>query len=78
MMSRRVSRFTLKGMFLMTIAVGIISSSADRLGVVGGMPEFSMCPIVGEPPEEERSELFGGDRERLSGMPMEGELSSHC
>lgn len=33
---------------------------------------------MGEPPEDERSELFGGERERLSGMPMEGELSSHC
>lgn len=75
MISRSVSRFTLNGMFLMTIAVGITSSS--RLGVPGALicgPRT--CGMVGEPPEEERSELLFGDRERLSLMPVV--LSSHC
>lgn len=30
----------------------------------------------GDPPDEDRSELLGGDRERLSGIPPV--LSSHC
>lgn len=42
MISRRVSRFTLKGMFFMTMAVGIISSSFDWLGVEGAMPGVRM------------------------------------
>ena len=67
MMSRRVSRLTLKGMFLMTMAVGITSSSALRPG--GGRVEGGalMCGRGGEPPPEERSELLGEDRERVSG-----------
>ena len=37
MISSKVSRLTLKGMFLMTIAVGMISSSpAGVPGVIGG------------------------------------------
>jgi len=60
MMSRSASRLTLKGMFLMTMAVGIISSSPPWLGAL-------MCGRGGEPPPDERSELLGDDRERLSG-----------
>ena len=73
MISRSVSRFTLNGMFLMTIAVGIISSSPGVPGVMAGV---RTCPMVGEPPEDERSELLFGDSERLS--PKTAELSSHC
>jgi hypothetical protein len=82
-MSRRVSRLTLKGMFLITIAVGIISSSgfgviAEEATVVAvltdGVLIFALrCPRGGEPPEEEKSELLLGERERLS-----WEASSHC
>lgn len=75
-MSSSVSRFTLNGMFLMTIAVGIMSSSDPgaagwAVGIGGG---GLRCPIGGEPPAEEKSELLLGERERLSG----GVLSSHC
>lgn len=66
---------TLKGMFLMTIAVGIISSSAPWPSAPG-MPGVVMFGSGGEPPPEERSELLGGERERLSGYMVE--LSSHC
>ena len=77
MISRSVSRFTLNGMFLMTIAVGIISSSWRWLGVPGVlMVGARTCGMVGEPPEDERSELLFGERERLS--PMPAGLSSHC
>lgn len=73
-MSSNVSRFTLKGMFLMTIAVGMISSSAPRPGVPG---VTGTCMDVGggDPPEEDRSELLWGDSERLSLILA---LSSHC
>jgi hypothetical protein len=70
MISRRDSRFTLKGMFLMTIAVGIISSSGFWPGVEG-----MRWPMGGEPPEDEKSELLLGERGRFSGT---AELSSHC
>lgn len=82
MMSSSVSRFTLNGMFLMTIAVGITSSSKPGVpgatpGVPGPIPGVMTCPpSTGEPPDDERSELLFGDRERLSGM--ETEFSSHC
>ena len=69
MISRSVSRFTLNGMFLITIAVGIISSSSPPPGVPGAMPGVMTCPPrTGEPPDDEMSELLFGDRERLSGM----------
>ena len=75
MISSRVSRLTLNGMFFMTIAVGIISSSLPT-----GVPELTGGACIwlmgGDPPDEERSELFGGERERLSGIPAP--LSSHC
>lgn len=74
-MSSNVSRFTLKGMFLMTIAVGMISSSAPRLGVPGVTGGACMVVGGGDPPEEDRSELLWGDSERLSPMLA---LSSHC
>lgn len=74
-MPRRVSRFTLNGIFLMTMAVGMISSSEFCAGVTGGMGAgVAMWPIGGEPPAEEKSELLCGDKERLSGEL----LSSHC
>jgi hypothetical protein len=73
--SRRVSRLTLKGMFLMTMAVGIISSSGFMAGDVGGIGAGLMCAVGGEPPDEEKSELLWGDSERLSGV---AEFSSHC
>ena len=66
---------TLKGMFLMTIAVGIISSSGFMPGDVGGTGAELLFAIGGDPPEEEKSELFWGDRERSSTAP---ELSNHC
>jgi hypothetical protein len=81
MISRRVSRLTLNGMFLITMAVGIISSSgltllavlmlgwAEAKGVV-----FALRWLIGgEPPEDEKSELLLGDNDRLS-----PEESSHC
>ena len=71
MMSRRVSLLTLKGIFLMTIAVGIISSSFPWTGVVGAL----ICDVGGEPPVEEKSELSLGESDRLSG---EVGLSNHC
>lgn len=70
--SSNVSRLTLNGIFLITMAVGMISSSGFKLGVDGAMGGLR-CPIGGEPPAEEKSELLFGDKERLS-----GELSSHC
>lgn len=73
-MSSKVSRLTLKGMFFMTIAVGMTSSSPN--GVPGVMGGACMWLKGGDPPEEDRSELLGGDRERLSGIPPA--LSSHC
>lgn len=75
MMSSNVSRFTLKGMFLMTIAVGMISSSAPKTGVPGVTGGACMAVGGGDPPEEDRSELLWGDSERLSLMLA---LSSHC
>ena len=74
-MSSNVSRFTLKGMFLMTIAVGMISSSAPKPGVPGVTGGACMVVGGGDPPEEDRSELLWGDSERLSLMLA---LSSHC
>jgi hypothetical protein len=76
-MSRRVSRLTLKGIFLITMAVGITSSSRPTwLGVVGPMGGARTCAIGGEPPTDEKSELLCGDRGRLSGgEPL---LSIHC
>ena len=71
MISKRVSRLTVKGMFLMTIAVGITSSS---LGVPGARGTC-MCCNGGEPPEE-MSELVGGDIERESFKLVW--FSSHC
>lgn len=71
MISRRVSRLTLKGMFLMTMAVGMISSSGLEGVMVG-----TRWPMGGEPPEEEKSELLLGERGRFSGRGTE--LSSHC
>jgi hypothetical protein len=56
--SRRVSRLTLKGIFLITMAVGIISSSILWEGVEGPMGEGLRWPMGGEPPAEEKSELF--------------------
>jgi len=72
MMSKRVSLLTLKGIFLMTIAVGMTSSSFPWTGVVGAL----ICDAGGEPPAEEKSELLLGESDRLSGVRME--LSSHC
>lgn len=72
--SSKVSRLTLKGMFFMTIAVGIISSSA--LPGVPGLTEEACIWLMGGEPDEDRSELFGGERERLSGIPAGP--SSHC
>ena len=80
MISSNVSRLTLNGMFLMTIAVGMTSSSRPPApGVPGAMPGvMTWPPMMGESPEDEMSELLLGDRERLSGIGMAGELSSHC
>lgn len=50
MMERRVSRETLNGIFLMTMAVGIISSSTEYAGRAG---------IGGEPADERSSEDSG-------------------
>jgi len=50
MMERRVSRETLNGMFLMTMAVGMISSSTEYAGRAG---------IGGEPADESSSEDSG-------------------
>ena len=65
-MSSKVSRLTLNGMFLMTMAVGMISSSDPPL--MGGEDMFvgtwRWCK-GGDPPED-RSELEGGDMERPS------------
>ena len=72
MMSNRVSLLTLKGIFLMTIAVGIISSSFPWAGVVGAVS----CDAGGEPPVEEKSELLLGESDLLSGVTIG--LSSHC
>jgi hypothetical protein len=66
---------TLKGMFLITMAVGIISSSGFPPGVVG-IAGGLWWAIGGDPPEEEKSELFWGDKERLSDTGPE--LSIHC
>lgn len=71
-MSRRVSLLTLKGIFLITMAVGMISSSFPWAGVVGA---FS-CDVGGEPPAEEKSELLFGESDLLSGVTTG--LSSHC
>jgi len=61
---------------LITIAVGIISSSgfgviAEEVNVVavladGGLIFALRFPRGGEPPEEEKSELLLGERERWS------------
>ena len=72
MMSSKVSLLTLKGIFLMTIAVGIISSSFPWAGVVGAL----ICVAGGEPPVEEKSELLLGERDLLSGVGAV--LSIHC
>lgn len=76
MISRSVSRFTLNGMFLMTMAVGIISSSKARPGVAEERFGVRTWPMMGDPPDDERSELLLGDRERVSANPAP--LSSHC
>lgn len=68
MISRRVSRLTLKGMFLMTIAVGIISSSAPWPSAPGMLPGVEMFGSGGEPPPEERSELLGGREGAIIGV----------
>lgn len=77
MISSRVSRLTLKGIFFMTIAVGIISSSLDAaVRADGTVPiGFGMWCIGGEPPDD-MSELDGGDMERASGIVAW--FSSHC
>jgi hypothetical protein len=78
MMSRRVSRLTLKGMFLMTMAVGMISSSPSGTGGVptmGGWPNTPGVPAGG-----------GGDALWLLKSDMCGEMglwsapgvSIHC
>ena len=72
MMSRRVSLLTLKGIFLMTIAVGITSSSFPWTGVIGAL----IWDAGGEPPVEEKSELLLGESDRVSEVGMG--LSSHC
>lgn len=72
MMSKRVSLLTLKGIFLITIAVGITSSSFPCTGVVGAL----ICDAGGEPPVEEKSELSLGESDRLSEAGIG--LSSHC
>lgn len=76
MISRSDSRLTLKGMFLMTMAVGITSSSRPGRGgveIIGG----ATWPMGGDPPEEseERSDVFWGDSERWSAGE---EWSAHC
>jgi hypothetical protein len=71
-MSRRVSLLTLKGMFLITIAVGMTSSSFPCAGVVGALT----CDVGGEPPAEEKSELLFGESDLISGG--ETGFSSHC
>lgn len=73
MISSNVSRLTLNGMFLMTIAVGMTSSSRPPWPIPG---VITWPPMTGESPEDEMSELLLGDRERLSGMVTE--LSSQC
>ena len=64
---------TLNGMFLMTIAVGIISSSAP--GTPGDGDSIGGCWMPargGEPPPEERSVLPGDiDRWSVYGLPAE-------
>ena len=62
MISKSVSRLTVNGMFLITIAVGITSSSLACPGVPGARGTC-MCCIGGEPPDD-ISELVGGDIER--------------
>lgn len=58
--SSKVSRLTLKGIFLITIAVGIISSSPVTdwvVDVVTGAPGGNCVVAGGDPPPEEISEL---------------------
>jgi hypothetical protein len=74
MMSRRVSFLTLKGMFLVTIAVGIISSSVfgviTEATVADGVFIFALrFSRGGEPPEGDKSEVLLGERERWSWEP---------
>ena len=57
----------------MTMAVGMISSSELWAGAMGGNVGVARWPKGGEPPAEEKSELFWGERERTSG----GLVSSH-
>jgi hypothetical protein len=70
MMSRSVSFLTLKGMFLMTMAVGMISSSprAPMGGVAMPGGGAIMWPMGGGEPLEERSELLCGESERWSAI----------
>jgi hypothetical protein len=78
MMSRSVSRLTLKGMFLMTIAVGMTSSSNWGMGGVEIIGGAVMWPIGGEPPDDrdERS-VFWGEKD-LPGCSIAGDWSTHC
>lgn len=57
-MSRRVSRLTLNGIFLITIAVGMTSSSGFWLGLVATGGDWRLPWGGGEPPAEEKSELL--------------------
>ena len=69
MMSSRVSRLTLNGIFLITIAVGMISSSMPGVWAATG------CCIVwgGDVPPDEMSELLTGGESDLGDV-----LSIHC
>jgi hypothetical protein len=80
MISKRVSRLTVKGMFLMTKAVGMISSSiglaippmdADICIDWGG------CSVLcgGDVPPELKSLVCGGENERSSCVTL---CSSHA
>jgi hypothetical protein len=72
MMSIRVSRFTLKGMFLMTMAVGITSSSRPPMGGVDIMGVFTMCAGNacggGDEDSEEGSDAWGEIRPSAPGV----------
>lgn len=73
MISSNVSRLTLNGMFLITMAVGITSSSPLMLPLAA-LPDVTggdcigtcSCDTGGGEPPDEMSELDGGDIERES------------
>ena len=72
MISKSVSRLTENGMFLITIAVGMMSSSPPGCATPPGEPLDTSCgeaprkPPGGGLPVDETS--VGGDRDRPSGI----------